>query len=128
VARPVARPPRANLHERIVPVARCGGRRLDVAPAIGRNSLHDCPGADSGGDGEKISRHGLRDRVAPTLQPLSGHMPPEPNWPDENPRDTPVHRFTVHRGMVVVVVIETPDWYSGLIQAAATRIRMEGAN
>jgi hypothetical protein len=55
-------------------------------------------------------------------------MPPELDRRDENPQDIPVHRFTVHRGMVVVVVIETPDWYSGLIQAAATRVRMEGAN
>jgi hypothetical protein len=66
--------------------------------------------------------------VAPTLQPVDRYMPPEPDWPDESPPDIPVHRFTVHRGMVVVVVIETPDWYSGLIQAAATRVRMDGAN
>jgi hypothetical protein len=30
--------------------------------------------------------------------------------------------------MVVAVVIETPDWDQGLIQAALTRIRLEGYN
>jgi hypothetical protein len=39
-----------------------------------------------------------------------------------------IHEFTVFRGMVVVVTIETTDWYSGLVQAAAARVRIEGQN
>jgi hypothetical protein len=83
--------------------------------------------SDTGSDGEEISRHGSRRSgtdVAPTEQQMSS----EPDWSTETPSDTPLHRFTVHRGMVVAVVIETPDWYSGLIQAAAARVRIEGAN
>jgi hypothetical protein len=39
-----------------------------------------------------------------------------------------VHQFTVLRGMTVALVIETRDWYSGLLQAALARIRLEGQN
>lgn len=39
-----------------------------------------------------------------------------------------VHQFTVLRGMVVAVVIETRDWYLGLLQAALARVRLEGHN
>jgi len=42
--------------------------------------------------------------------------------------DNAVHTFTVQRGMAVAVVIETPDWYSGLLQFAVIRIRIEGQN
>jgi hypothetical protein len=38
------------------------------------------------------------------------------------------HQFTVLRGMTVALVIETRDWYSGLLQAALARIRLEGQN
>ena len=65
-------------------------------------------------------------------------MPPEPNPADERPPEPDalnktraagiVHRFTVHRGMAVALVIETPDWYSGLLQAALARARIEGVN
>jgi hypothetical protein len=40
----------------------------------------------------------------------------------------PVHQFTVHRGMLVVLVIETTSWYAGLLQAAVARIALEGQN
>jgi hypothetical protein len=56
-------------------------------------------------------------------------MVPEPDVPGDT--STPagaVHQFTVLRGMVVALVIETPDWYSGLLQAALARIRLEGRN
>jgi hypothetical protein len=46
---------------------------------------------------------------------------------DERP-DAPVHQFTVQRGMAVAIVIETQDWYAGLLQAALARIRLEGSN
>ena len=39
-----------------------------------------------------------------------------------------IHQFTVSRGMVVALVIETRDWYSGLLQAALARVRLEGHN
>lgn len=39
-----------------------------------------------------------------------------------------VHQFTVLRGMAVALVIETRDWYSGLLQAALARVRIEGLN
>lgn len=39
-----------------------------------------------------------------------------------------VHQFTVLRGMAVAVVIETRDWYLGLLQAALARVRLEGHN
>lgn len=39
-----------------------------------------------------------------------------------------IHQFTVLRGMAVALVIETRDWYSGLLQAALARIRLEGLN
>lgn len=49
------------------------------------------------------------------------------------PRDEPspdgvVHEFPVNRGMAIVLVIETPFWYSGLLQAALARITLEGQN
>ena len=55
-------------------------------------------------------------------------MPVEPGPSEDATPDATVHQFTVLRGMVVAVVIETPDWYRGLIQAALTRIRLEGYN
>jgi hypothetical protein len=42
--------------------------------------------------------------------------------------ESPVHQFTVHRGMSIVLVIETTSWYSGLLQAALARITLEGEN
>jgi len=45
-----------------------------------------------------------------------------------HPPDDVVHRFTVQRGMAVALVIETPDWYAGLLRAALARIRIEGLN
>jgi hypothetical protein len=51
---------------------------------------------------------------------------PEPSG--DAARDEVVHQFTVQRGMVVAIVIETQDWYLGLVQAALTRIRLEGQN
>jgi hypothetical protein len=30
--------------------------------------------------------------------------------------------------MLVALVIETPDWYWGLVQSAAARVRIEGSN
>jgi hypothetical protein len=55
-------------------------------------------------------------------------MSPEPEpTPDDAPSQV-VHQFTVQRGMAVAVVIETRDWYLGLIQAALARVRLEGGN
>ena len=50
---------------------------------------------------------------------------PEPATPDP---ESPVHQFTVQRGMSIVLVIETTSWYSGLLQAALARITLEGEN
>jgi hypothetical protein len=55
-------------------------------------------------------------------------MVPEPESDDATrPADT-IHQFTVLRGMAVALVIETRDWYSGLVQSALARIRLEGRN
>ena len=62
---------------------------------------------------------------------------PDPEYYDDLPDsdlelpaeiDPEVHRFTVHRGMTVALVIDTRDWYSGLLQAAMARVRLEGHN
>jgi hypothetical protein len=60
---------------------------------------------------------------------VQGIMPPEPDVPSDTsaPRSV-VYQFTVLRGMAVALVIETPDWYSGLVQAALARIRLDGCN
>jgi hypothetical protein len=50
------------------------------------------------------------------------------DFPEELADDAEVHRFTVQRGMAVALVIETRDWYSGLLQAAMARVRIEGQN
>lgn len=55
-------------------------------------------------------------------------MLPDPNSEDATTPDTIVHRFTVNRGMIVAIVIETRDWYAGLLQAALARVRIEGLN
>ncbi|HEU4369884.1 MAG TPA: hypothetical protein VFV05_16800 [Methylomirabilota bacterium] len=55
-------------------------------------------------------------------------MPPEPPPRDDSASNAVVHHFTVLRGMAVAVVIETSDWYLGLIQAALARVRLEGDN
>jgi hypothetical protein len=72
--------------------------------------------------------------VAPALQPDSD-MAAEPTPPDDSaaadPETSPpavVHQFTILRGMAVAMVIETRDWYLGLLQAALARVRLEGHN
>ena len=55
-------------------------------------------------------------------------MVPEPDVPRDTSTPAVVHQFTVLRGMAVALVIETPDWYSGLLQAALARIRLEARN
>jgi hypothetical protein len=59
-----------------------------------------------------------------TAVAVHGSMSPH----EDPPPDAIVHQFTVHRGMAVAVVIETRDWYLGLLQAALARIRLEGSN
>lgn len=49
----------------------------------------------------------------------------EPATPEP---ESPVRQSTVHRGMSVVLVIETTFWYSGLPQAAVARITLDGEN
>jgi hypothetical protein len=46
----------------------------------------------------------------------------------DTPETVVVHTFTVFRGMSPAILIETPDWYFGLLQAAAARVRIEGQN
>jgi hypothetical protein len=52
----------------------------------------------------------------------------DPTSSDKTPEGEVVHTFTVLRGMAIAVVIETRDWYSGLLQAALARVRIEGQN
>jgi len=65
--------------------------------------------------------HGTR------VAPARG-MSTEPESTQPAPTGPVVHQFTVLRGMSVAVVIETCDWYSGLLQAALARVRLEGQN
>jgi hypothetical protein len=65
--------------------------------------------------------------VALPLQTDIG-MPAEPIPPGDSAAPAVVHQFTVLRGMAVAVVIETRDWYLGLLQAALARVRLEGHN
>jgi hypothetical protein len=72
-------------------------------------------------------------RLAHTLGMPAERKPDNDGEPEPDPlneaMDTGiVHRFTVHRGMAVALVIETRDWYSGLLQAALARARLEGVN
>ena len=56
-------------------------------------------------------------------------MPAEPTPPEDSAAaPAVVYQFTVLRGMAVAVVIETRDWYLGLLQAALARVRLEGHN
>lgn len=55
-------------------------------------------------------------------------MQADPNPSDDAAPHAIVHQFTVLRGMAVALVIETHDWYAGLIQAALARVRLEGLN
>lgn len=64
--------------------------------------------------------------MARGLRDLHG-MQPQPE-PRNDSRDAVVYRFSVQRGMTVALVIETPDWYSGLLQSALARVRIEGQN
>ena len=55
-------------------------------------------------------------------------MLPDPEPQGDAAADDVVHRFTVQRGMLIALVIETRDWYAGLLQAAMARVRIEGQN
>ena len=54
--------------------------------------------------------------------------PPEDSADSETSPPAVVHQFTVLRGMAVAMVIETHDWYLGLLQSALARVRLEGHN
>ena len=56
------------------------------------------------------------------------NMSTAPQPPEPAPTGPVIHQFTVLRGMAVALVIETCDWYSGLLQAAMARVRLEGQN
>ena len=51
-----------------------------------------------------------------------------PESPNDGPPQVIIYRFSVNRGMAIALVIETPDWYSGLLQSALARVRIEGQN
>jgi hypothetical protein len=62
------------------------------------------------------------------LQSDTAMTEPDPKPSEQTPEGQDIHTFTVLRGMVVAIVIETSDWYSGLLQAALARVRIEGLN
>jgi len=77
-----------------------------------------------------FARGAVRAAMAPWLLPFSAMADepiPAPSEPAGEPTG-PVHQFTVNRGMLVVLVIETTSWYAGLLQAAVARIALEGQN
>ena len=59
---------------------------------------------------------------------MSDPAPPDETPEEQTPEGQAVHTFTVLRGMAIALVIETRDWYSGLLQAALARVRIEGQN
>jgi len=61
------------------------------------------------------------------VAPIVG-VDPSPDVPNDDPQQVIIYRFSVNRGMAVALVIETPDWYSGLLQSALARVRIEGQN
>ena len=74
-----------------------------------------------------IARDFAHLRVASALPSDIVMIDPAPS--EKTPeRQEVVHTFTVLRGMAVAIVIETHDRYSGLLQAALARIRIEGLN
>jgi hypothetical protein len=81
------------------------------------------------------------DSPLPTLRPFSSRLnrrgtsvagragvQSDSETPNDGPQQAITYRFSVNRGMSIALVIETPDWYSGLLQAALTRVRLEGQN
>jgi len=70
--------------------------------------------------------------VAPALQPeidmAAEPTPPEDSAAPETSPPAVMHQFTILRGMAVMMVIETRDWYLGLLQSALARVRLEGDN
>ena len=73
-----------------------------------------------------FSRYFARLRVASALHRDTSMT--DPSSSDKAPEGEVVHTFTVLRGMAIALVIETRDWYSGLLQAALARVRIEGQN
>ncbi|MGH7278471.1 MAG: hypothetical protein ACREJG_07260 [Candidatus Rokuibacteriota bacterium] len=62
-------------------------------------------------------------------EPFEPFEPFEPTGPtDHGARHAVIHRFTVLRGMAPVLVIESSDWYAGLVQAALARVMVDAAN
>jgi len=55
-------------------------------------------------------------------------IPPEDSADPETSPPAVMHQFTVLRGMAVAMVIETRDWYLGLLQSALARVRLDGQN
>jgi len=73
------------------------------------------------GRSRRLRRRGTG--VAPT-----GGVDSSPETPNDGPQQVIIYRFSVNRGMAIALVIETPDWYSGLLQSALARVRIEGQN
>ena len=73
-----------------------------------------------------VSRYFAHLRVAFALHRDTSMT--DPTSSDKAPEGEVVHTFTVLRGMAIALVIETRDWYSGLLQAALARVRIEGQN
>jgi len=88
-------------------------------------SSSELPAQDCAAGGRRSLNFGHL-RVASALHPDTGMSEPTPS--EKTPEGQVVHTFTVLRGMAVALVIETRDWYSGLLQAALARVRIEGQN
>ena len=66
-------------------------------------------------------------RRGTSVAPIAG-VDPSSDTPNDGPQQMIIYRFSVNRGMAIALVIETPDWYSGLLQSALARVRIEGQN
>jgi hypothetical protein len=66
-------------------------------------------------------------RRGTSVAPIAG-VDPSSDTPNDGPQQVIIYRFSVNRGMAIALVIETPDWYSGLLQSALARVRIEGQN
>jgi len=105
-------------HHALIRQARCGScqGRLASRQELETRRCHRCAV-----NSRRLSSRGTG--VAP-IAGVDGSSDPT----NDGPQQEIIYRFSVNRGMAVALVIETPDWYSGLLQSALARVRIEGQN
>ena len=118
----VARTPRTQLDDGIGAFADDRARLFDRPAARGRNRRRHRLRRNGGRDGEEVGiQRGTGVAPLACVQSDSGAF-------NDSPQQAIIYRFSVNRGMAIALVIETPHWHSGLLQAALARVRIEGQN